>query len=191
MCPTSQRGGKTLPGLEKRPGPGLQWIYSPRGMCLACPGSGQRRGRGQERHGPEWRTGRITHQAETVPGQGGVKSPLAGLTLVEGKGLGELMPGPPRWGFTDSLVVGAPGRQGTCGVTEDRRGGRVPPVSGAWSWIWAGGGGGWRWALGGPDTGVCWHQIPGWSSARAVPPARMWPRAPGSAAARERRGPGC
>lgn len=140
MCPTSQRGGKTLPGLEKRPGPGLQWIYSPRGMCLACPGSGQRRGRGQERHGPEWRTGRITHQAETVPGQGGVKSPLAGLTLVEGKGLGELMPGPPRWGFTDSLVVGAPGRQGTCGVTEDRRGGRVPPVSGAWSWIWAGGG---------------------------------------------------
>lgn len=189
MCPTLQRGGKTLPGLEKRPGPGLQWIYSPRGMCLACPGSGQRRGRGQERHGPEWRIGRITHQAETVPGQGGMKSPLAGLTLAEGKGLGELMPGPPHWGFTDSLVVGAPGREGTCGVTEDRRGVRVPPVSGAWSWIWVGGGvGAGRWEA----------QIPGYPGTRyqggrlpelcLQPPCGHGP--PGSAAARERRGPG-
>lgn len=26
--------------------------------------------------------------------------------------------------------------------------------------------------------GIPWHQIPGWSSARAVPPTPMWPRAP-------------
>ena len=117
--PYSQRRGRTQPGLEKRLGPGLQWIYSPRGMCLACPGSGQRRGRGQERCGPEWRTGRIMHQAETVPGQGGVKpgdnlSPCRTLPgRKEGPGQGDAWVLPAGEGclrtrlFKDSLVVGA------------------------------------------------------------------------------------
>ena len=169
--PYSQRRGRTLPGLEKRLGPGLQWIYSPRGMCLACPGSGQRRGRGQERCGPEWRTGRIMHQAETVPGQGGVKpgdnlSPCRTLPgRKEGPGQGDAWVLPAGEGclrtrlFKDSLVVGAPGREGTCGVTEDRCGGGVPPVSvtGAWSWVWRGGGGAGRPRYQGipaPDTRV-------------------------------------
>lgn len=196
--PYSQRRGRTQPGLEKRLGPGLQWIYSPRGMCLACPGSGQRRGRGQERCGPEWRTGRIMHQAETVPGQGGVKpgdnlSPCRTLPgRKEGPGQGDAWVLPAGEGclrtrlFKDSLVVGAPGREGTCGVTEDRCGGGVPPVSvtGAWSWGWWGG----RWEA----------QIPGYPGTRyqggclpelcLLPPSGHGP--PGSAAARQDRSQG-
>lgn len=100
----AERGQNTA-GLEKRPGAfavdlltkrhvlGLPWVRPEEG--------GARRDTGQSGG-----IGRITHQAETVPGQGGMKSP-AGLTLAEGKGLGELMPGPPHWGLGQPCCGGS------------------------------------------------------------------------------------
>lgn len=189
MCPTSQRGGRTLPGLKERPGSRLRWISSPKACAWPALGQAKGRGKGQERGGPECRTGRITHQAETVTGQGGVK-PGDDLSPCrthpgrrEGPGQAEAWVLPTGGLRTAWLWVLWVGRA----FVESQRtvvGAGVSPVC-HWGVELDTGWG----QLGGPDAGVSWHQTLVCQTRQAEPPAptvgARGHESPSSAAARE------
>lgn len=160
----SERGQDTVWSGGKA-GARLRWVSSPKACAWPALGQARGRGRGQERGGPEWRTGRITHQAETVTGQGGVKpgddlSPCrTHPSRREGPGRAEAWVLPTEGLRTAWLWVLWVGRA----LAESQRtvvGAAVSPVC-HWGVELDMGWG----QLGGPDTGVSWRQIPGWLSA--------------------------